>query len=323
MKKTELRVIQRAFLCFIAVAALGCPGKNEPTVPPTDATSASEIAAAVIGGVVNATSATGVSASYRPRKERPMWAKLLNKINFFPEAMAQLPPPVFGNCPNIWGTGGGALSCTNPNSSQVYFPYVYCDQSDATISWAGSQLIRMTQGTTSLTCNVGFPAFQANDTIIRSFGNATVRAFAATGILVLLETSSISNGWATPVLTTGETVVFTGTGARTVTVNGLHVALDVGSYIIWDDVITSPPIFVSATDGVATGQITNQLNKTNDIAISTLTGLVFSGCCYPVGGTITTTYNGDPTGARNETLTFPSCGVGILNGNQITLHHCY
>jgi hypothetical protein len=140
----------------------------------------------------------------------------------------------------------------------------------------------------------------------------------------LLDTSGGINGTSPPVATTGETITYTGSPNRTIQITGIHVAASILSYIVWDYVATATtsPINVDGGGNAASGAVAMQNLLTNVTSTSTITTpLNFTaGCCMATGGTITTSFSAGTT----ETLTMTgTCGAATLNGNPITLNHCW
>jgi hypothetical protein len=139
-------------------------------------------------------------------------------------------------------------------------------------------------------------------------------------------------GYLTKFPTSGETVIFTnGTGAASITVDGIHLAGEKSGYVVWDyTVSTADPTGISAavpiaTDGagnITAGVLYIQDNRNFLTVKSTLTNLTFNGGCgVPTGGaggvtTILVNQGGTATYA-NESLTAfqPSCGP---NGATLT-----
>lgn len=115
---------------------------------------------------------------------------------------------------------------------------------------------------------------------------------------------------------------------RAVTVNGIHrQQYDALGTIIYDHSYNTSTAFAITGSGaskeISAGTIVLQHNLAQFVATSAVaTPLTFmSGCCFPVGGTMTTTFSSGKTGT--ETLTFgPTCGTASVNGNTIALTHC-
>lgn len=341
---TTLPIINKFKVFFFSISLVfllilvRCAGRTTATVTPTDSTSASEIIAAAVGGAVNATSSTGflgLNDKNKPsdksidsmrvfitsQKSKPSLLNFAKAINPLPQAIAGPTPTKTGLCAGLNLTSG--VTCT-PLTNLIVFSYNFCSFYGSNSVWTGTQVLALTSGTTPMVCNT-FPGFQPGDILVRTFGPNTLRTFysgTANGTFVLLETSNLTNGWSTPTQTRGETIVFGAVGARTITINGLHVAYEIPNYVIWDHMITSTDMAVSAGDAVTSGTVTVQMNKTREVATASVAGLTFTGCCQPISGTITTTFANNTS--ATETMVFgPACGAATLNGRAVTLNHCF
>jgi hypothetical protein len=80
-----------------------------------------------------------------------------------------------------------------------------------------------------------------------------------------------------------------------------------------------------ASRQITSGTIVLQHNLARYYSTSTVaTTLTHSaGCCWPTGGTMTTTYTGK-AGSTTETVTFgPTCGKATVGNATVTFTHCF
>lgn len=304
-----------SFVVITAFVVLYANCGPPPTITrPTDATSLSEVVEALISGTVNSTFATGTQARF-PAQKRPIsFASLLkNNLELLPEAQAQVVTTAV--CPTMQA-GGTNCAVGGPTGNILTLSFATCNFPGETAVWAGSEIFSHTSGPATLTCGA-FPTYANGDVVTRSFAVAT-GVFYPNSLAVLVDTSNTVSG--NPAVTTsGLTISFTGAVARTIVINGVHIAADSANYILWSYLLTSGPILVSGANAV-NGTVSVQDVLKNRTATSNLNALTYTnGCCFPTGGSVATSFS-DGT---SESLTFNSCGSANYNGKAITLLQCY
>jgi hypothetical protein len=215
-----------------------------------------------------------------------------------------------------------------------------------------------------MTCGATFPSFVAGDTVQRWFVSPTSRianllplpnpAAAPTplpitvlvdtyagsllyGVTPVADPGPPSTGW-TGYLnlteSTGETIVFGAGGARTIRINGLHIAAEISGYVVWDvTVSTVNPVTLAAgtlsVDGAnnvsAGGTIYIQNNRSlYTVASQVTTSLGYTtGCGVPTSGAMSTSSISGAFSA--ETMSFTAtCGNATYNGaTAVTLMQSY
>jgi hypothetical protein len=148
-----------------------------------------------------------------------------------------------------------------------------------------------------------------------------------------------TSGYATP-KTGGFTVLCQGAGGtatcggqRQITIQGAHYAGESGR-ATWDHTVSTDDALViqgsGATRQVLSGTVRVQHNKAQYTSVTTVTTTLThsANCCFPTGGSVSTTFSGGPYDGKTETLTFgPTCGASTLTDTKqqatgLTLHHC-
>ena len=122
-------------------------------------------------------------------------------------------------------------------------------------------------------------------------------------------------------------------GQRQIIINGAHYVGKVGR-LDWDHTVsTDTPLIMQghAEDRkTLSGSIRVQHNLRHYTSVTTITKTLThsSNCCYPTGGSVSTTFSGGKLDGKTETVEFgANCGEVSLNDtNQqrkgLTLHHC-
>ena len=315
MKSLKMSVFVVLFCVVAGSSYMGCAGKNDSTVPPVDNTSLSEIVTGVLAGAINATDSAGSRAS-RQIKPLTFLASLRSSFNFFQEASAQ----VFSACV---GLQNGGSPCGNDATYQT-MPLRNCAFGTNFNHWNGTETYISKAGSTPFTCTT-MPNFVNGDTIQRNWAIGTSRRVSVSSLAVLVDASNTSSGWQTPIATAGETFAFTAAHARNVTI-AVHISGSISNYVVWDYTIATAAPFLVTNLTPANGSINTQVNRTNQTAVSSWSGITFTpSCCYPSVGTMTTVITPQSGPAITENLVYNAggCGSATLNGNPIFLNHCF
>jgi len=123
--------------------------------------------------------------------------------------------------------------------------------------------------------------------------------------------------------------------AGTITINGSHLTATTNGSTSWNHTVTTgTPLSMTvsgSTKTVSSGTVVVQHNLMKTTSTTTFSNVVYSksNCCFPVSGTMTTTYSGGSLDGKTETLVFDgsSCGQGTLtktdgSTESLTLIHC-
>ncbi len=166
---------------FLIAILQGCPTKLAPTLPKTSSITTSEVAEAVISGVVNATYTSGTMARYVPSSPKSVaLGKLIEGyLNPLPRAEAAF---TGGLCPTLQSGNVGVIvpnaSCTINTATPTLetLTWAPCNMATPLGTWSGGSNFSLvaTPSNTVMACT-GFPAFQAGDVVTRSFFSPTGR----------------------------------------------------------------------------------------------------------------------------------------------------
>ena len=303
----KVNVLLAGVFLATVVAMIAC-GTYKSQGNPSDTTSASEMATAVVAGSVNASNPAGTQASLDRRAPKGFWESLPGMFSLIDNAFAS------SFCPTVQIGGTG---CTSTANSET-LTYSNCSFLGSVAVWNGSQTLTETGGAT-LGC--GIPSFPPGATLQRLFGSGTTRSSTA-GVLVTLDTTGDATGWNTSVAATGVDISYTGiNNARSITIAGIHTTGTYSGYEVFDHTIyTASPIIVSTGGIVTGGTVVVEHNLAKYVATATFNSLAFTAnCCFPTSGSVSTQYS---TG-KTETMIFTTtCGVATLNGASTTLTEC-
>lgn len=226
------------------------------------------------------------------------------------------------------------------SSSAITLTLGGCTSSDGYFAWTGSDTL--TFGTSSACTSAtttgatgGIMNLTSGSTVTLTSAGGITRTNNTTGNLIVQ--TSASSGYNSAV-SGGSTITCTGTtcaAGRTFNISGLQrldytstSAQTSGSATYNHSLNTSTPFTITGTDAAGTktisaGTLVLQHNLLKFTATSTVTtSLTFtSGCCFPTGGSMTTTFSGSKTGS--ETITFSStCGTASVGGTSFSMTQC-
>jgi len=331
--------ISSAIFCTITLS-VGC-GTASNSSSGTEDTSASGAAAGAVGGALSGSNSTGTQAFFMPLFNPPQQVTLLSSIyhalNFISPAYAATACPTFKTI----GTG-----CTT-TSSNMWLTLSTCSWGTSSAAWTGIQGLFASTGTV----NCGTLPSPMNGSLTRQFVAAALGTTPATGTVVSSfgttavidhSTTNLGNFNSDTIATLlnggyGEQVTFA-SGKRT-SVNLQQRIYATGSF----DHSMTGALTISETAGSSTRTISGTMTVYHNLA-KVIGTAVFSnvthsdGCCYPTGGSITTTFAaGTPTPTstgsamvgKSETLTLNStCGSATLvnttgTSSSVTLSRCF
>jgi hypothetical protein len=287
-----------------------------------------EVAIAAISGTSNSSEARlSDNADFRQKK------------SFLAHLQGVLSP-----IPNAWAvpscSWSSLITGCSSNSSTITFDGC-SDSSDHAISIKGS----LTLAWTGVGCCTSNP-LNASSIIPCTFTRRTLGADGSTDpVIHALGSHSVTlntedNSGYNEAKTGGFTVTCQGAegnntcdGQRQIVINGAHYVGQSGRGD-WDHTVsTENPLIVQGhgeNRRTLSGSISVQNNLLKYTSVTTITSTLThsSNCCYPTGGTVSTTFSGGTLDGQTESMKFgPGCGTVTLNDTKqqktgLTLHHC-
>lgn len=321
--------------CVLVGGLVGIVSGCSVRTPAVDGPSSSEVAASVVSGGLNnnAGSAMAWNAPTPPRGS--VLRRALDALN-----------PVGTAWAATWTCTGASLSPTFAGPTQDPYSYTplscrvtWDDGMTASSSWNG--VFTLVYG---LSCDTTH-AFIENQALgcevtrtTGSDGNTrTITGPDGNSYAIAHNTNGAGTGWdssVTPapnddgVQLTATSLVIGGSHLTgTVTVGGT-------AYKIWDHTVSTGvdglTIAGTGTSRVVDGAVTVQHNLLKFTATSTFNAVTYGNatCCFPTGGTVTTTFENGPNTGKTETLAFGRvCGEATLTPavgipENLTLAHC-
>jgi len=312
----------------LATLALACG--------PTNDVVASEVATSVVSGALNNTSGSAVAmnAPSRPSRVR----ELMEALNPIGTAWAA-----------TWSCTGGSLSpaYTGPAGN----PYAYTPLS-CSVTWGNgktasavwSSTFALNYGSACDTTHAFFENQVAGCSVARTTaagGNTrTLTGPNGNAYAVTHDTHGSGTGYdstVAPAPNDNGLVVTCGANgcasSKTLAINGSHLTGTVNGSLWWDHTVSTPsPLAVTDAGGTRTvnGTVVVQHNRAKFTSTTTFSNVTYAGgsCCFPSGGSVSTTFSSGPNAGKTETLTFGAgCGEATLtppNGaaQALTLQHC-
>jgi hypothetical protein len=330
------------FTMVVGGAAVGCRAQ---TVVNSDG-EGSEVAVSVMSGALNNTTGSAVALNGPGlRPGRSSLAKMIDLLSPIRPAWAA-----------TWSCTGGSLSPTfsGPGAD----PYAYTPMSCmvtwkngkmASSGWSGA--FSLAYGT-SCDDTHAFIGNQAGACTLTRTTGSTPNTRTVTGpdgkvYAITHDTNGAGTGWdstVTPAPSDGGVVLTCASGGCasgvTVAINGSHITgmvTPAGSTTtkFWDHTVSTGTSGITVTgDGanrVASGTITVQHNLAKHTSTTTFNNVAYGDttCCFPTGGSVTTTFSDGPDTSKTETLTFGGgvCGEATLTApdgttSAMTLQHC-
>lgn len=336
--------MKTAHLVFGAflISALGCGSKlpSSGTSSQTAPTStASEVAATVASSSASSGDTTVAYSGPMPREGH-------RGLELIPRAYADntwtcnLPTITEGGSSETTYQGAGTYLYT-PGSCDI----VYGNGATATSTWSGSWTMVYNSSCTVTGAAADFKIGKqpSNCTLTKTSSGITRSLTGPDGNIYAINhsTNGAGTGYNTNISPSNTGVQFectAGSGpctAGTITVNGSHLTGSYNGLTFWNHTVTTgTPLSLtvtSSTKTITSGTLVVQHNLLQTTSTSTFSNVVYSkaDCCFPVSGTITTTYSGGSLNGKTETLTFDgsSCGIGTVtktDGSTATLQliHC-
>jgi hypothetical protein len=325
------------------VALAACSAKSgAPGSPSASNPSTSEVAVSVVSGAMNNTSGSTVAFA-PPRAPKATFAeRVVDALNPIGTAYAaswtcqgdSLSPKFAGpgtyeftpvSCSVTWGNGHTASSTWSGPFTLDYGSS--CDKINVFVrNQAGGCVVTRTTGTSSDTRTITGPD-----------GNS----YAITH-----DTNGAGTGWdssVTPAPANGGVVATCAAGGcrangGTLVVNGSHLfgTVTIGGTAdkIWDHTVSTGSngmtIVPSPSGPVVSGSVVVEHNILQYTATTTFNSVEYGepGCCFPTGGSLTTTFSKGPDVGKQESLSFGAvCGEATLttaSGEQVPLEleHC-
>ena len=337
MRRAALQILSLSL-----VAAAGCGGSpNAGSSGP----SASEVATSAVSGAMNVsgTSAEGAIGWTFPVSRKPLLRRVVDELSPISKAYAF-----------DWSCTGGSLSPSFSGTGSYTYTPVSCS-----VTWDGGKSVSSIWSSTFALSYGGScdskharianqtEACQLTRTTASGGNTRTITGPDGNSYSITHDTNGADTGWddaaVTPAPSNGGVVVTCNAGGcaaagGTLVINGSHLTGTVkpaGGTVstIWDHTVSTAEggitVGSSAAGRSVNGAVTVQHNLAKYIATAKFNNVVFGepGCCFPTGGSVTTTFQNSAS-QSTETLTFSSiCGEATLttaSGStvSITLLHC-
>lgn len=345
MKSKKLNTANKALLTLGTVCLIGlsnCGNQDNATSSLSEDTSTSGTAASAVGGALSGSSSSGTLAL---RSQKTDWlANLQRTLNFIPEVNASGTP-----CATFKTTSGSGCTAI---SDTLFLTYSDCSFPNSGASWTGVQALT---APSAVTCGTFPIASNESGTLYRQFvtasgsstaGSATVVTPNGTTVTIDNATSNLENFDGDAIANT----VSSAYGTAVTFLSGARTAIDIAEHISAEAASGTPlynhsvtgMLSVTETAGSSTRTVSGDIKVYHNILRVVGTSAFNSvehenGCCYPISGTITTTFAAGssvtPTIAgsayvgKSESLTFTGCGTATfvdINGknDNVTLNHC-
>jgi hypothetical protein len=318
-------------IAFSAAAVIGgCSSKSVSFEGP----SGSEVAVSVVSGGLNNTSGSSVAFNLLKPHRPSFMHRVLDALDPIPTASAA-----------VWSCSGGSLSPSfnGPGGNPYTYTPVSCmvtwgNDRAASADWSGSFILDY-----GPTCDATH-AFLGNQvagcSVTRTTapgGNTrTITGPDGNSYAITHDTNGQGTAWdatEAPVAEDGG-VIATGTS---LVINGSHltgtVEINGEKGTIWDHTVMTDADGITVT-GAGTDRIVSGTVYVHHNILKFTTATAFDGvtygnadCCFPTGGSVTTTVVRGTGGNPSESLTFtPVCGESVLTDSHgtsaLTLQHC-
>lgn len=332
------KLLSLGVVSLTALSVSACGNNNSPGALINS--SGSEVAISTVSGALQSGGSSN-AASFPARKRYPNLYAVLSTL--LPEASAA-----------TWAcTGSGFLTTYAGAGSYAYKPLsctVEFSNGDGVSSyWDGDWNFQYGNSCGTYASGARFdPDTQpANCLIDRSSPVGGVTRYVGDQYgdqySVTHDTTTANTGYDSKTYpTTNQGVVETcGTGGcaatRTLMINGSHLTGQVvlggaAAETFWDQTVSTPTggisITGSGTSRTVNGTVIVEHNLLEATSTSVLSNIVYgnANCCFPTGGTISTTYTGTKAGTTESMSFSAQCGEATLTQNKIqsavTLLHC-
>ncbi len=312
---TKVNELFNFLLVIVAAFSAGC-GKGADATATND-TSAAEVTASTIAGQATAADAT---IGFQERGYVPLWQKWAENVQ------SKIIPEAWATSCSTFIAGGSA--CGGGVTSN--YTLGGCNPAFApAASWTGTWVYTFNTNAACLSAKTtGLMTTGASNTFTTTSSVPGVTRAAGSGVYVNMDTDV--SGYSVP-SNGGTQITCGGSGcpaSRNIRILGLHRSLySSSSAKISDHTIkTTSDLVMTGTDGtrqITSGTIVVQHNLARFTATTNVVSALThtSGCCFPTGGSLQTTYTGSKTGT--ETITFQStCGKATVGSIALTLTHC-
>ncbi len=335
---------KRVALVAMAAGILGA-GCRAQTVVNTDG-EGSEVATSVIGGALNNSTGSAVALN-GPWQRRDRSAV---------DTVIELVSPVRPAWAATWTCTGGSL--TPAFSGPGADPYAYTPLScmvswrngkTASSAWSGAFVLDY--GSSCDSTHAYIENQTAGCSLTRTTGTTpntrTITGPDGRAYAITHDTNGAGTGWdqsVTPAPANGGVVLTCASGGcaagLNIVINGSHITGMVtpsggGPEKFWDHTVSTGAAGITVTGSganrVASGTITVQHNLAKYTSTTTFNNVAFgdTNCCFPTGGTVSTTFEDGPNMSKTETLSFTgaACGEATLTAadgttSTVTLQHC-
>ncbi|MFL5813972.1 MAG: hypothetical protein ACJ763_10380 [Bdellovibrionia bacterium] len=289
----------------------------------------SEVAVAAMSGSSSASEGT-VAHHLDPRVKPSPFEKLKSNLNPVSTALA-VPSCNWSNL--ITSCSGNVETLSFDSCSAPMDPAIRIQGSES-LTWTGASCCTATPLTASSMTPCSFTRRTvdntgASDPLKRSIGSNYVMLDTET---VSGYDKSLSGGF--NVTCQGTTGNATCDGQREISITGAHYTGKASS-LAWDHTVSTDAPIIEQGHGnsrkILSGTIRVQHNLAKVTSITTIKDTLThtAGCCYPTGGSISTTYAGGKLDGKTEIMSFTSkCGeTSLTDGTTqqktgLTLHHC-
>ncbi len=293
----------------------GCGSSGSST---TSNGSGSEIAASSVAGASSSTEGTIALLNMGPTIKKSLFASVKDQFSLLQ---------------NAWGTTCSSIAAGASCSGSTLTYDLGTSGNGCTtgaVSWTGNMIFTWTTGS----C-VNSPKNSAANAVFTRTTDTTGLTRTA-GSNSIVTTTQDSSGYSTP-KTGGMTITCGSSGCssgRSIVINGVHYTGSSVSLPKWDHTVsTDDPVVMTGTGGtrvISSMTVRVQHNLAQFMSVTTVASPLThtAGCCFPTGGTISTSYSGGPYDGKSETLVFSStCGQATLTpsggtASSITLTHC-
>jgi hypothetical protein len=327
-------------LFLVSVVGLGVSTLTGCPATERDELSGSEVAVSTVSGALNNTespSALGIGPMPRERPTATAW--LWNQVN-----------PVRSAWAATWTCTGAQLN--PPWSGPAADPYAYTPVScsvtlnsgkTASSVWSGSFILNY-----GASCDSSSPFMDnqvANCTLTRTTtadGNTrTWTGLKGNSKAITHNTFGAGTGWdstVVPAPSNGGVILACGASgcaaSRTLVISGSHLTGEADSLLRWDHTVSTGPGGINVTGTgpgrVVTGSVVVEHNLAHFTSTTTFNDVAYgnTACCYPTGGSVTTTFSSGPNVSKTETLAFMAlCGEATLtkpdgSTESLTLEQC-
>jgi hypothetical protein len=327
--------MRRIVGCLLASGVAGLVSGCSVRTSSPEGPSSSEVATSVVSGGLNnnAGSAMAWNAPAPPRGS--LLRRAIDALNPIGTAWAA-----------TWTCTGGSLSPSfdGPSLDPYSYTPVSCrvtwdDDQTASSSWSG--VFTLVYGPSCDSTHAFIENQSPGCEVTRTTGSGgntrTITGPDGNSYSIDHDTNGTGTGW-DPGVTPAPNDSGVQLTATSLVVGGSHLTgtVTVGgtAFKIWDHTVSTGPggltVTGTGTARVVDGVVTVQHNILMYTATSTFNSVAYgdSTCCFPTGGSVTTTFANGINKGRTETLVFsPACGEATLTPasgipENLTLAHC-